>query len=94
MFMAAGFAMLESGLVRSKNRATICLKNIALYSVAGIAFFLIGYNLMYSGMPEGGLMGTLSLLYNPSGEELALLTTKPATPELSAKVVQIGYSVP
>jgi Amt family ammonium transporter len=38
MFMAAGFAMLGSGLVRSKNTATICLKNIALYSIAGIAF--------------------------------------------------------
>ena len=35
MFMAAGFAMLEAGLVRSKNTATICLKNIALYSIAG-----------------------------------------------------------
>ena len=36
MFMAAGFAMLESGLVRAKNTATICLKNVSLYSVAGI----------------------------------------------------------
>ena len=35
MWMAAGFAMLESGLVRTKNTAAICLKNIALYSVAG-----------------------------------------------------------
>ena len=51
MFMAAGFAMLESGLVRSKNTAAICLKNIALYSIAGlIAFYLIGYNLMYVGV--------------------------------------------
>ena len=44
MFMAAGFAMLESGLVRAKNTATICLKNIALYSLAGIAFYVVGYN--------------------------------------------------
>ena len=42
MFMAVGFAMLESGLVRSKNTATICLKNIALYSIAGIIFYLVG----------------------------------------------------
>ena len=49
MWMAAGFAMLESGLVRSKNVATICLKNIALYSVAGLMFWVMGYNLMYSG---------------------------------------------
>ncbi len=47
MFMAAGFAMLESGLVRSKNTATICLKNITLYALAGIMFYLVGYNLMY-----------------------------------------------
>ena len=46
MWMAAGFTMLESGSVRTKNAAVICLKNIGLYSVAGIAFYLIGYNLM------------------------------------------------
>ena len=40
MLMAAGFAMLESGLVRSKNTAAICLKNIALYSTAGLVFYL------------------------------------------------------
>jgi ammonium transporter, Amt family len=60
MWMAAGFAMLESGLVRSKNVATICLKNIALYSVAGILYYLIGYNLMYSGV-DGGWIGSLGL---------------------------------
>lgn len=47
MFMAAGFAMLEAGLVRSKNTAAQCLKNIGLYSIAGIMFYAIGYNLMY-----------------------------------------------
>ena len=56
MFMAAGFAMLESGLVRSKNTATICLKNITLYSLAGIMFYLVGYNLMY--MDVTGYIGT------------------------------------
>ena len=56
MFMAAGFCMLESGLVRSKNTATICLKNISLYSVAGIMFYIIGYNLMYNGV-DGGYFG-------------------------------------
>ena len=39
MLMAAGFAMLESGLVRAKNTAAICLKNIALYSLAGLMFY-------------------------------------------------------
>ena len=47
MWMAAGFAMLEAGMVRTKNVTAILTKNIALYSVACIAFYLIGYNLMY-----------------------------------------------
>ena len=59
MWMAAGFAMLESGLVRSKNVSMQCVKNIALYSIAGIMFWLIGYNLMYSGV-DGGYMGSPS----------------------------------
>ncbi len=93
MFMAAGFAMLESGLVRSKNTATICLKNIALYSVAGIMFYLIGYNIMYVGVPEGGWMGTFSLLYNPGADELALINADESTTEMVAKVADTGYSV-
>ena len=52
MWMAAGFAMLEAGMVRTKNVAMQCTKNIALYSVAGLAFWLVGYNLMYPG--DGG----------------------------------------
>jgi len=57
MWMAAGFAMLESGLVRAKNTATICLKNISLFGVAGILFYITGYNLMYAGV-DGGFMGS------------------------------------
>ena len=57
MFMAAGFCMLEAGLVRSKNVSMQCLKNIGLYSIAGIMFWLIGYNLMYEGV-NGGYIGT------------------------------------
>ncbi|WP_434058475.1 ammonium transporter [Coralliovum pocilloporae] len=59
MWMAAGFAMLEAGLVRSKNVSMQCLKNIALYSLSGLMFWLIGYNLMYSGV-DGGFFGTPS----------------------------------
>lgn len=57
MFMAAGFCMLEVGMVRSKNAATICVKNIALYSIAGLMFYLVGYKLMYGGASAffGGL---------------------------------------
>lgn len=57
MWMAAGFAMLEAGLVRTKNVSMQCLKNISLFSVAGIMFWLVGYNLMYEGV-DGGFMGT------------------------------------
>ena len=56
MFMAAGFAMLESGMVTSKSVSIICAKNIGLFSIAGIMFWLFGYNLAY-GIPEGGFIG-------------------------------------
>ncbi|SDY27811.1 ammonium transporter [Jannaschia faecimaris] len=46
-WMAAGFAMLEAGLVRSKNVTTQLTKNIALFSIAGIMYWLVGFNLMY-----------------------------------------------
>lgn len=60
MWMAAGFCMLEAGLVRTKNVATMCLKNIGIYAFAGILYFIVGYNLMYSGV-DGGFMGSFSL---------------------------------
>ena len=91
MWMAAGFAMLESGLVRSKNTATICLKNIALYSLAGILYYLIGYHLMYTDV--SGWIGSFSLLYNTSAGEVALLGAEEKTPELIAAVTDNGYSV-
>ena len=49
MWMAAGFAMLEAGLVRSKNVAMQSLKNVSLFAIAAIMYYLIGYNLMYPG---------------------------------------------
>ena len=92
MWMAAGFAMLESGLVRTKNTATICLKNIALYSIAGIMYYLVGYNLMYTDV--SGYIGSLAgAFYNPSDAELALLNADEATDEMVAAVVDNGYSV-
>ncbi len=48
-FMAAGFAMLEAGLVRGKNVAMQLTKNIALFSLASLFYYLLGYNLMYPG---------------------------------------------
>ncbi len=57
MWMAAGFAMLEAGLVRSKNVSMQLTKNVALYSISGLMFWLVGYNLMYTGV-DGGFFGT------------------------------------
>ena len=58
-WMAAGFACLEAGMVRSKNVTVILLKNITLFAIAGTAFYLVGYNLMYDGV-DGGFLGTLA----------------------------------
>jgi Amt family ammonium transporter len=69
MFMAAGFCMLEAGQVRSKNTAVICLKNIGLFSIAGLMYFLVGYNLMYDGV-DGGYMGSFSLFDRSSDVDL------------------------
>ena len=71
MWMCAGFTMLESGSVRTKNASMICLKNIGLYSIAGLAYFFIGYNLMY--VDVGNVIGSFNLLYGPTAEEIALV---------------------
>ncbi len=55
MWMAAGFAMLEAGLVRSKNVSTILVKNVMIFAIASIMYYYIGYNLMYVG--DGAFMG-------------------------------------
>ena len=72
MFMSAGFAMLEAGLVRSKNAAMQCLKNVALYSISGIMFWVVGYNLMYLNVDTANniqalanYMGTFSMKVIP-----------------------------
>ena len=82
MWMCAGFTMLEAGSVRTKNASMICMKNIGLYSIAGLAYFIIGYNLMYVGVGRdltllglnfGELIGTFTLTYGSSAAEVALL---------------------
>ncbi len=62
MWMAAGFAMLEAGLVRSKNTAEILTKNVVLYALACIMFMFVGYNVMYPGSNEGGYMPVFNFL--------------------------------
>ena len=66
MWMAAGFAMLEAGLVRSKNVSVQCLKNIGLYSIAGLMFWVIGYSIAYPGF-EGGFFGIADFPYAMQG---------------------------
>jgi len=58
MWMAAGFAMLEAGLTRTKNNVVILMKNVLLYSIACFMYYVIGYNLMYGG--EGAFMGDIA----------------------------------
>jgi Amt family ammonium transporter len=60
MWMAAGFAMLEAGLTRSKNNATILTKNLALFSISCIMYYFIGYDLMYG--TGGAFMGSISVV--------------------------------
>ena len=88
MWMAAGFTMLEAGSVRTKNASVISLKNMGLYSIAGLAFYLIGYNLMY--VDVGSVIGSFKLLYGPSADELALIGGDASA---TAAVVGSGYAV-
>lgn len=72
MFMAAGFAMLEAGLVRSKNTAEILTKNIALFAIACIMYMLVGYNLMYPGEPISPYLPNLSFLLGAENDAAAM----------------------
>ena len=87
MWMCAGFTMLEAGSVRTKNASMICLKNLGLYSIAGLAYFFIGYNLMYVGV--GDLIGSFKFLYGPTADEIALVGGDDSVVEA---VIEAGYS--
>ena len=88
MWMAAGFTMLEAGSVRTKNASVICLKNIGLYGIAGIAYYVVGYNLMY--VDVGNFIGSFSFLRSPSPDEVALLAGVEGAREA---VIATDYSV-
>ena len=88
MWMCAGFTMLEAGSVRTKNASVICLKNIGLYSIAGLAYFFIGYNLMYVDVQQ--VIGSFHFLYGPSADEIALLAGDEGALQT---VVDASYSV-
>ena len=78
MWMAAGFTMLESGLVRAKNTAEILTKNVGLYSIACIMYMLMGYSIMYPGAHEGGVFQSIltigSGLLGSSDNDVATVT--------------------
>ena len=87
MWMCAGFTMLEAGSVRTKNASVICLKNIGLYSIAGLTYYLVGYNLMYVDVVSW--VGSFALPYSTTPEEIALLGGDEAAAEA---VIGNGYS--
>jgi len=68
MWMAAGFAMLEAGLVRSKNTTEILTKNIVLYAIACTMFLLVGYNIMYVDNAGGGWLPSFGSLIGTQAE--------------------------
>ncbi len=87
MWMCAGFTMLEAGSVRTKNASMICLKNLGLYSIAGLAYYFLGYNLMY--VDVGKVMGSFTFLYGPSPDDIALVA---GNAEAKMAVIENGYS--
>ena len=87
MWMCAGFTMLESGSVRTKNASMICLKNIGIYSIAGLAFFFVGYGLMY-GDSVGGVIGSFDFMHGASDAEVALLDAD-GTGDEAARVADV-----
>ncbi len=84
MWMAAGFAMLEAGLVRAKNTTEILLKNIALYAIACTMYLLCGYYIMYSS-DAGGIMPNIGALIGDENALDAVLAGGDDAPYYSAR---------
>lgn len=84
MWMAAGFAMLEAGLVRSKNTTEILVKNVALFATACIMYLLVGYYIMYSS-PEGGILPSLGFLIGDENTVDAVLAGGDDAPYYAAR---------
>jgi len=68
MWMAAGFAMLEAGLVRAKNTTEILTKNFVLYAIACTMYLIVGYNIMYVDNAEAGWLPSIGGLIGSQGE--------------------------
>lgn len=74
MWMAAGFSMLEAGLVRAKNTTEILTKNVALYAIACIMYMLVGYNLMYPSEAVNSVWPGLSFLLGTDNDAATVLS--------------------
>ena len=85
MWMAAGFAMLEAGMVRAKNTTTILTKNILLYSIASVMYLLIGYNLMYINDSWSGVIPDLGFLIGEENSADAVLAGGDDAPYYSSR---------
>jgi len=72
MWMAAGFAMLEAGLVRAKNTAEILIKNISLFAIACIMYMLVGYSIMY-GASDSSIIPNFGFLIGDENAKDAVL---------------------
>lgn len=83
MWMAAGFTMLEAGLVRAKNTTEILTKNVGLFSIAVIMYMLVGWNIMYES--DGGIFGLLPTV------QLLLPASEPITASM-ARAGEANYS--
>lgn len=79
MWMAAGFAMLEAGLVRAKNTTEILTKNVALFAIACIMYMLVGYNLMYPGEAVNSVWPGISFLLGDDNSLESVLASKGET---------------
>ncbi|KAB0547256.1 ammonium transporter [Pseudomonas argentinensis] len=84
MWMAAGFAMLEAGLVRAKNTTEILAKNVALFAIACIMYLLIGYYIMYSS-PEGGILPSFGFLIGDENSVESVLAGGEDAPYYAAR---------
>lgn len=85
MWMAAGFAMLEAGLVRAKNTTEILTKNVLLYAIACVMYLAIGYNLMYINDAWGGVLPDFGLLIGDENTADAVLAGGDDAPYYSAR---------
>ena len=89
-WMAAGFAMLEAGLVRSKNVTMQLTKNVALFGIAAIMYYLIGYNLMYP-LGDWAIDGYFSALFPAVGVLEAVGVTADAADDYSYAATSTDY---